>query len=70
VVLVGNIHCVSNPDKSVYGIFTAASVMKRQFYIRWAGKYSEPTIENQDGYFPFKTSGCVYDEEPIFWRQY
>ena len=70
VELVGNIHCVSNPDKSVYGIFTAASVMKRQFYIRWAGKYSEPTIENQDGYFPFKTSGCVYDEEPIFWRQY
>lgn len=70
VELVGNIHCVSNPDKSVYGIFTAASVMKKQFYIRWAGMYSEPAIEKLDYYFPFQSSGCMYDEEPIFWSHY
>jgi Domain of unknown function (DUF4249) len=70
VELVGNLHCVSNPDKSVYGIFTAASVMKKQFYIRWAGMYTEPTIENLDYYFPAESSGCVFDEEPVFWRHF
>jgi hypothetical protein len=70
VELVGNLHCVSNPDKSVYGIFTAASVMKKQFFIRWAGMYSEPAIENLDYYFPAESSGCVYDVKPIFWQRY
>jgi hypothetical protein len=70
VELVGNIHCISNPDKSVYGIFIAASVMKRQFYIRWAGMYVEPYIEKLDYYFPVKSNGCVYDEEPVFWRHF
>jgi hypothetical protein len=67
VELVGNMHCVSNPDKSVYGIFTAASVMKRQFSIRWAGMYTTPTIEKLDDYFPLGSSGCMVDEEPVFW---
>jgi len=70
VELTGNLHCVSNPDKSVYGIFTAASVMKRQFYIQWAGRYSVPYIEKLDYYFPVQASGCLYDEEPVFWRPY
>jgi hypothetical protein len=70
VELIGNIHCVSNPDKSVYGIFTAASIMKRQFYIKWAGMYAEPYIEKLDYYFPVQSSGCMVDEEPLFWRRF
>jgi hypothetical protein len=66
VELVGNIHCVTNPDKSAYGIFTAASVMKKQFLIRWAGWHSKPTIEKRDDYFSFHLSGCVY-EIPVLW---
>jgi hypothetical protein len=70
VELVGNIHCTSNPAKSVYGIFTTASVRKMLFIIRWAGMNSNPFVEKLDYYFPVQSSGCMLDEEPVFWRQY
>jgi hypothetical protein len=70
VELVGNIHCISNPDKSVYGIFTSASVMKRMFIVQWAGIYSKPIMERLDYYYHFKRSGCILDEVPEFWRHY
>jgi hypothetical protein len=69
VQLIGNIRCVSNSEKSVFGIFIAASVMKEQFYIHWAGWNNDPYIEKQETYFPFQSSGCVY-ETPVFWRNY
>jgi len=70
VELVGNIHCISNPDKSVYGIFTSASVMKKMFIVQWAGMHSEPKMERLDDYYHFKRSGCLLDEVPEFWRNY
>jgi hypothetical protein len=70
VELIGNLHCITNPKKNIYGIFTVASVMKKQFYVRWAGSYSEPYIENLDFYFPVQSSDCAVDEPPVFWRHF
>ncbi|MBN2273557.1 MAG: DUF4249 family protein [Bacteroidales bacterium] len=67
--LTGNIRCLSDPGKNIYGIFTVASIMKRQFFIRWSGTYDLPVVEKLDDYFPVESSGCV-TELPGFWRRY
>jgi hypothetical protein len=67
--LKGNIRCLSDPGKSIYGIFTAASVMKKQFLIVWPGIYYTPRVIKSDVYYPFQSSGCT-TEYPVFWRKY
>lgn len=67
--LDGNIRCLSNPGKNIYGIFTVASVMKKQFFIRLRGYEDITYVEELDDYFPVQTSGCV-SEMPGFWRKY
>jgi hypothetical protein len=69
VQLTGNIRCTSDPGKSIFGVFTTASVMRRQFFIRWSGKFSTPVVEKQNEYFPVQSSDCT-TEPPVFWRNY
>jgi hypothetical protein len=67
--LKGNITCTSDPGKSIYGIFTVASVMKKQFFVKWAGNKATPVVEKLDAYFPVQSGGCA-TEPPAFWRRY
>jgi hypothetical protein len=69
VDLTGNIKCMTDPGKNAYGIFTAASVRRKQFMIHWPGYYSSAYIEAMDEYFPVQSSGCT-DEQPSFWRDF
>ncbi len=67
--LKGNIRCISDPGKSIYGIFTVASVMKKQFLILWSGIYDTPEVIQSDTYVPFNGNGCT-TENPVYWRKF
>ncbi len=65
--LTGNIKCTSNPQKSIFGIFTAASLMQQQFSVSWHGPGNIPRIKKLENYFPIEYNGCSYGEPPGFW---
>jgi hypothetical protein len=67
--LKGNIRCTSDPGKSIYGIFTTASVMKKQFFIKWSGKSNIPVVKKLNDYYDVQSSGCA-TEPPGFWMRY
>lgn len=65
--LTGNIKCTSNPQKSIFGIFSAASLMQQQFSVSWYGSGNVPKIKKLGEYFPVDYNGCSVGEPPGFW---
>jgi hypothetical protein len=65
--LTGNMKCTSHPDKSIFGIFTAASLMQKQFSVSWYGPGNRSSIKKFDVYYPIENNGCSQGEPPGFW---
>lgn len=68
VQLTGNIKCISQPDKNIFGVFIAAGVAHQQFVIKWdSEKTPPPEFEKLNDYYPFQGSDKTQDV-PLFWR--
>jgi hypothetical protein len=66
--LVGNIKCITAPDKKVFGFFEAASVTHSCYKVDFRNLINDqPSITKRPYILPPKSNGCSINIIPPFW---
>lgn len=68
VQLIGNIRCVTDPDKQAFGFFEASSVSSTAYTLDFRNlKNNQPFLNETPYILPTKPYGCLVNEIPLFW---
>lgn len=68
VQLVGNIHCITDPDKQAFGFFEASSVSRHAYKIDLVHLIDgQPDLTTVPYILPPENAGCRLDISPAFW---
>lgn len=65
--LSGNMKCVTDPDRKVFGFFESSSVSHSAFSISFRNQFNEYKIIRRPYILPVPTNGCLVNKTPPFW---
>jgi hypothetical protein len=65
--LEGNVKCVTNPDRKVFGFFESSSVSHSVYSISYRNQSNKYTIISRPYIVPVSTNGCLINKTPPFW---
>lgn len=63
----GNIYCINDPDRKVFGLFEASSVNRQSFRVTYSTVNEEVTLKPWIDITEIPRHGCLYEEYPNFW---